>query len=55
MVAFCIYAHRSPTNAFSVRWQTYRPNTENGSGTALRGCESIVEVYDYCRRRKWNT
>lgn len=33
----------------------YRQNTENGSGTALRGCECIVEFYDYCRRRKWNT
>nr|DAT72480.1 MAG TPA: hypothetical protein [Caudoviricetes sp.] len=38
-----------------LRRQTYRPNTENGSGTALLGCENIVEVYDYCRRRKWNT
>nr|DAD76653.1 MAG TPA: hypothetical protein [Siphoviridae sp. ctOVO10]DAP46502.1 MAG TPA: hypothetical protein [Caudoviricetes sp.] len=52
MAAFCIYAHRSPTSAFSVRRQTYRLNTENGSGTALRGCERIIEVYDYCRRRK---
>nr|DAP09797.1 MAG TPA: hypothetical protein [Caudoviricetes sp.] len=42
MAAFCIYAQRSHTNAFSVRWQTYRQNTENGSGTALRGCERIV-------------
>nr|DAW19801.1 MAG TPA: hypothetical protein [Caudoviricetes sp.] len=40
---------------FDARRQTYRLNTENGAGTALRGCESIVEVYDYCRRRKWNT
>lgn len=55
MAAFCIYAHRSPTNAFSVRQQTYRLNIENGLGTALRGCERIVEVYNYCRRRKWNT
>nr|DAL31078.1 MAG TPA_asm: hypothetical protein [Caudoviricetes sp.] len=52
MATFCIYAHRSLTNAFKVRWQTYRPNTKNGSGTALRGRERIVEVYDYCRRRK---
>lgn len=55
MAAFCIYAHRSSTNGFAVRWQTYQPNIENGSCTALRGCERIVEVYDYCRRRKWNT
>nr|DAJ02899.1 MAG TPA: hypothetical protein [Caudoviricetes sp.] len=26
MAAFCIYAHRRPTNDFIVRWQTYRPN-----------------------------
>nr|DAH64513.1 MAG TPA: hypothetical protein [Caudoviricetes sp.] len=55
MAAFCIYVHRSSTNAFGVRRQTYRPNTENGSYTALRGCERIAEVYDCCRRRKWNT
>nr|DAR20784.1 MAG TPA: hypothetical protein [Caudoviricetes sp.] len=55
MAAFCIYTHRSPANAFCVRWQTYRPNTKNVSGTALRGCEHIVEVYDYCRRRKCST
>nr|DAT65860.1 MAG TPA: hypothetical protein [Caudoviricetes sp.] len=35
--------------------KTYRLNTENGSGTAIRVCKRIVEVYDYCRRRKWNT
>nr|DAV47139.1 MAG TPA: hypothetical protein [Caudoviricetes sp.]DAV73097.1 MAG TPA: hypothetical protein [Caudoviricetes sp.] len=39
----------------AVRRQTYRLNTENGSGTALRGCERIVEVYDYCRRKKCST
>lgn len=50
-----IYAHRSHTNDFSVRQQNYQPNTENVSGTALRGCERIVEVYDYCRRRKCST
>lgn len=55
MAAFCIYAHRSPTNAFIVRLQTYRLNTENGADVSLRGCEHIVDVYDYCRRRKWNT
>lgn len=38
-----------------LRQQTYRSNTENGFGAALRGCERIVEVCDYCRRRKWNT
>lgn len=56
MAAFYIYAHRSPTNGF-LRFdgKTYRLNTENDSGTALRGCERIVEVYDYFRRRKWNT
>nr|DAK00104.1 MAG TPA: hypothetical protein [Caudoviricetes sp.] len=40
---------------YTLDGKTYRPNTENGSGAALRGCERIVEVYDYCRRRKWNT
>nr|DAZ40142.1 MAG TPA: hypothetical protein [Caudoviricetes sp.] len=35
--------------------KTYRLNTENSAGTALRCCERIVEVYDYCRRKKWNT
>nr|DAY84068.1 MAG TPA: hypothetical protein [Caudoviricetes sp.] len=55
MAAFCIYAHRSPTNAFGVRCQTYRLNTENSADMALRGCERIVEVYDYCRRRKCST
>ena len=41
---------------FLIFWrQTYRQNAENGSDTALRGCERIVEAYDYCRRIKWNT
>nr|DAJ19782.1 MAG TPA: hypothetical protein [Siphoviridae sp. cthBp9] len=30
-------------------------NKENSADMALRGCEHIVEPYDYCRRRKWNT
>nr|DAV00070.1 MAG TPA: hypothetical protein [Caudoviricetes sp.] len=55
MAAFCIYAHRSPTNAFSIRWNFYRLNTENSYCTALRGRECIVDIYDYCRREKCST
>nr|DAZ42720.1 MAG TPA: hypothetical protein [Caudoviricetes sp.] len=40
---------------YTLDGKTYRPNTENGSGAALRGCECIVDIYDYCRREKCST
>ena len=43
MAAFCIYTHRSPANAFCVRWQKLIGQTQKTALALLYGAVSALQ------------